>query len=226
MGCSFPAKVDQNGEGADIHEGVCEQIEHDSRYGPVGLSAYTGDKTDKDVSHMGDGGVGKHPLEVGLSQGRQVPHCHGKHSEHRDQDLPLVPQLRHGLNQYPNESRKTGRLGSCRHKGCHRGGRSLVNVRGPLVERYHGDLETEPNQDHEQPNQQSFVRQCSRMGPKGLSDDLEMGAAGDAVNIGHTEKQNTCGNGTQDKILKGCFVGKSILAEEAGQDVQRHGKQL
>ena len=137
MGRCLTAEINQDGESADIHKGVGEQIEHDARNCPVSLSAYAGDKTDKDITHMGDGGIGQHSFDVGLGEGCKVAHRHGKYRKYSNKEFPLVTHLGHSFHEDSDEGRKTGRFGTCRHERCYWSGRSLIYVRGPLVKRHH-----------------------------------------------------------------------------------------
>ena len=56
-------------------------------------------------------------------------------------------QGRQGGHEDAQQGGKTGRLGADRHEAGHRGGRALVDIRRPHVERHRRHLEAETDQD-------------------------------------------------------------------------------
>ncbi len=159
------------------------------RLGPGGQPGRA--QSQQDVAHVVDGGVGDHPLEVGLGQRDQCSVQHRDHSqghEHRGVGAPRLGQDRHGdadeavgahLQQHPGQDRRTGR------------GRVGVGGRQPGVERHQGGLDRQTEghgQQHQAPGRAPAVQ-------RGLAGQLH-----------HVE---------------GARVGGQVQADEAQQQRQR-----
>ena len=99
---------------------------------------------------MGDRGVGEQPLDVGLGDRQHRADDHGE-----DRDRPRAPSCQSQRSAptadegHPQDRPEGGELGAGGHEAGDRGGRALVDVRGPRVERHGADLEQQADEQQD-----------------------------------------------------------------------------
>src|SRR5712691_11998356 len=117
------AQFGDDGEGAELYEGVADQIEEDSGVGcgcaTFGISGEIGDGGEgyQDVARVRDGAVGEHALYVGLHERAEIAHKHRKDRE--DPEGP-EPEMRRGGNRGVN-AQEQGEGGGFGARGEERG---------------------------------------------------------------------------------------------------------
>ena len=121
-------------------------------------SALDRQHADQQEAGVGDRRVGQHPLDVGL---RDRDDRADQHREDRDapHHRPPVPADRAQRDvEDPQQRAERGHLGARGHERGDRGGRALVDVRGPLVERRGADLEQQADGDAAPPRRAAAGR--------------------------------------------------------------------
>src|ERR1019366_9266743 len=110
--------------------------------------------------------------------------------------------------------------GEERGNGC---GRALVDVGRPDLEGCGGDLESEPDE-----HQGGGHGQEDGVGrpQNGGANQQQVDAAGDAVDNGHAVKEKGRSEAAEQEIFECGFVAALIVAQIAGQDVTRDGRDL
>src|SRR5660397_100266 len=93
-----------------------------------------GGKAGQQITHVSDGGISQHALDILLHQGHQCTGGHGKQRKKNEKDAPcLLRGLQH-RHQYHDYRRKTGGFGANGEETSNRCGRTLVYVWRPHVE--------------------------------------------------------------------------------------------
>lgn len=219
-----------DGEGADRHEGVGDEVEEDRG------DALRGGRDDarQDEPGVRDRGVGEQPLDVGLGDRDDRP------AQHRDDgdaphDRPPVPGEagEHDVQQAEQRAER-GDLGGGGHEAGDRGRGALVDVRGPHVERHGADLEQEPRQDHRAADEEQRV--VAHGGGEGgvdlgdrAVDDARDGGVRDgarvAVEEGDPEEEERRGERAEQEVLhRGLLRHQPLAAGEGAEEVERQGE--
>src|SRR5579859_297019 len=133
------AKNDDDGEGADGHECVGDQVVDDPR--EAGFIA--GHEAKKNVADVRDGGVGEQALDVGLRERRKVAPGERSDGDSRYQALPDGLRATEDPDEQANEQREAGSLGGHADVSSNGRGRAFVDVWRPLVEWDGGNFEEE-----------------------------------------------------------------------------------
>ena len=116
--------------------------------GGIALGAHAQD-ADQDVAGLGDAGVGEHPLQVLLGDGREIPDGHGQdRKRHEDVGEVGAALLACGGQADQHGHRADFRGGG--DEGRRLMGGALVDVGGPDVEREDGELEEKPAQGEQE----------------------------------------------------------------------------
>ena len=146
-GVAGAAEHRHDGEGADDHEGVGEEVVERGAHalGGGGLEA------EQDEPGVVDRRVGQHPLHVALDHRQAGPDEQGHEGEPVDHRPPVGGARRRRRRRRPARAPAKPPLGHRRHEPGHRRGGALVDVGGPHVERHGGDLEGEPDQQEGRP---------------------------------------------------------------------------
>src|ERR1700730_3279651 len=140
------AELRNDGEGAELYQGVTEQVEKNrgirwcrTRLGIFGKKCDRSERN-QDVAGVRDGTVSQQALDVGLHQRAEVACKHGEDGQ--DPESP-EPEVGGGGNGGEN-AQEAGEGGILRSGGEQRGNRrggAFVDVRGPYLKGRGGDLE-------------------------------------------------------------------------------------
>ncbi len=121
---------------------------------PAGAVAAAATPTQQ-VAGVADGGVGEHPLEVGLDHGQGRPDQHSDHGHGGDDRPPGRRPGRPAPRRTPAGRRRTpATLVAAAMKAATGVRRALVDVGRPHVERHRRHLEQEPDRQQPDPGQQ------------------------------------------------------------------------
>jgi len=233
------AQGGDDGEDAEVHEGVDEQVDEDAfkavdEAGRVRRGCAHGDEGEQHVSDVRDGGIGEQALGVGLGEGCEVAAGHGGDGHKYDEWRVDRAQRKEPECQLPIEQRRIGQnadehgpcggLHAYGHEAGDGGGRAFVGVGGPLVEGNGGDLEEQADEngdggDHDDRIVRVFLDQDA-------ANDDEVGAAGEAVEQRKAIGEDAGGERAEEEIFQRGFVGAAVATEEADQDVGRHRHQF
>ena len=132
---------------------------------------------------------------------------HGGHGQDPEEHGIVDPKGREGQEEDPGEGGEGRGLDPHRHEGGDGGGGPFIDVRGPHMEGRRGHLEAEAH-DQQGNGQQGQGLGEGAVAGQGLGQLVEVeGAAGGPVQHGHAEEQKAAGEGAQDQIFQGGFVG-------------------
>ncbi len=127
------------------------------------------------VTGVGDGGVGKHPLHVFLAQRGEIAHGHGKDGHDPQQRRPEPVEVGEHLIDHAQQQREGGGFGCSREQRNHRCRSAFVHVGSPNVEGRGGNLEENADQ-HERHSRQD--KRMIRGGNCQMGDLVDLGSAG------------------------------------------------
>ena len=132
-------ECDDDGECADVHKGVGEQVEE------RGISAVrrAGHKGDEHIAGVGDARIGEHALEARLAQRGQVAERHGDDGDDRQGPSPCRLLGGKGDEQQADQGGEPCGLGAGAHESGDRRRRALIDIRRPHMEGDKADLEAE-----------------------------------------------------------------------------------
>ena len=142
------------------------------------------DDSRQHVSGLTDAGVAEHPLERGLVERPDVAHDDRDGGDRGQGRGPGAVQLDRGDVEEAQQHAQRRGLGGGRHERGDRGGRALVDVGRPLMERGHRGLEGEAHDHQRQAGEHHRVAQQAVSGAAGgdrVGDAAELGRAGGAV---------------------------------------------
>ena len=121
------------------------------------------------------------------------------------------------------EDREGGGFGSGGEECGDGGRRALVDVGRPDLERRGGHFEGEADEHQGGGHGQNGV---ARLVQHGAAHQQQVDAAGSAVDQRHAVEKEGGGEAAQQEILERGFVAALIVAQIAGQDVARNGRNL
>ena len=211
-------QLGDDGEGAEFHQRVAEEIEEDrgvgGRSAGVGVALEIGDRGegDQDVAGVSDGAVGQHALDVGLDERAEVADEHREDGE--NPECP-EPEMSGGGNggEDAQQQREGGRFGAGGEQRGDRSGSAFVDVGRPELEGGGGDFEAEADQDQGEAEFEEIA------GAVGVGHQREIRGAGDAVDQGDAVEEEGGGERAEQEVLHGRFAGLEGVAAISGQDV-------
>ncbi len=138
------------------------------------------------------------------------------------QSSRCVEKVTHEDPEHPGEAGGLHRRGHERHD---RGGRALVHVGRPGVERRRRDLEAEADQHQaDAGEQQALVGEA--VGGQEVGDADQVGGAGGAVDQGDAVQEERRGEAAEHEVLQGGLARAHPAAVHAGEHVDRDGEDL
>ena len=201
------------GEGAGVRDDVCEKVDD---HGCERVAAEDRER-DRDVPHVGDSRIGEQAFDVALGQRDHVAEAHRQDGERGDRGAESIRHsgLEHG-RQDPVEDDQARALGRDRQVGD--GGRrhALVDVGRPRVERRERHLESETDQQKQEPERHERIR--SQVGAREGGDP-------DAARLSEEERdpveRERRSERSGQEILQAGLRGGPDPSEERGQHVER-----
>ena len=181
-------------------------------------------QTQQHEAHLRDGGIGQHPLQVGLGHGHDVADAQ---RQHRQDDQHLLPQARHldhGLTQQPEQQRECRQLGTGRHEQRGHGGRTVVDVGHPHVERNGPQLEGQASHQEHHAEGQHLRRGHAAVDAAHDLGDVQR--ASGPVDHRHAVEQEAGGQRAQHEVLHGGLGALRPVAAQADGGIQRQRHQL
>ena len=101
--------------------------------------------------------VREHPLDIGLSDGDDIPERHRQHSQNYEHPLPIAVQVAETVDQQPHCQRKTGKLWCASEKQRHGRRRPMVHVGYPHMKRDSTELERQADYQEDQTKHEYLV---------------------------------------------------------------------
>ena len=181
-------------------------------------------KAQQHETHLRDGRISQHALQVGLRNRRQITDQQRDDRHHDQHLLPVDRQTDHAFDQQTHRDGKGRKFRRRRDQQCHRSGRALVNVRHPHMERCSTKLEGQTGDDKDDTkNQYRLVRQTG-------ADDFEnlrnRQRSGGAIHHRQAVKQKSAGECTKHEILHRRFGRDRVITAQGHQRIERQTHQL
>jgi hypothetical protein len=208
-----PAEQDDHTERARRDQRIDDDVEH-RRGVALGRARQHAQQDETDVR---DGRIRQHALEAGLGDGDHIAERERQHREHRQDDLPVTLQHAQALDQQAQKQRHRGHLGRRAEIQRDRGGRALVDVRQPGVERHRAELEADADEDEHHAEHRPDLIDAVADEVVVDVDDLER--AGHAVDQRHAVEQHAGGQRAQHEVLHRRLAGALGVAVERDQRV-------
>src|SRR5579859_2801594 len=109
-------ELGNDGEGADFHQRIAQQIKEDGGIGGDGAvggrvaGGHAGDGGEgyQDVAGMGDGAVSQEALDVGLDEGAEVADKHGERGEDPEGPEPVLGGSGYGGEDAQEQGESSG----------------------------------------------------------------------------------------------------------------------
>ncbi len=174
---------------------------------------------------MRDRRVGEHALHVGLHHRGDRSDEQRQHREPEDRGAPVDLVDAERADEDAQDRGERGGLGRRRHERGHRGGRALVHVGRPHVERRGRDLEAEADQQQGEADEQHAVVE-EHDAREELRDAGEVRGAGGAVDERDAVEEDGRREGAEQEVLEPGLLRGEALAVERGEHVQRDREDL
>ena len=163
---------------------------------------------------MRDRRVGKHALNVGLRDRREVAYGHRQHRHDDEHFLPVGGDAYEPAHQHAQRDGESGQLGRRPYHQSDSRRRTVVDIGNPHVKRHDAKLERQPGDDeHKTKNDHAFFRFARGYLTRDKG-DVEI--AGTAVDHRHAVQEQPGSERAEDEILD------RRLGRDGRIAVQRH----
>ena len=206
------------------HEQIRGEVEKD---GGAGEGGADGDDAEEEIAGVADAGVGEEAFEVGLRDGGEVAEDHGgagDDGEEREDFFLQGGDNEEGLDD-AEEDDEAGGFGGDGEEGGDRGGRALVNVGDPELERGGGDFETEGDEDEAEAEEEGGAGGLVE-GGEFFGDGGEVELSGHAVDPRDAVDEEAGREGAEDEVFGAGFEAVLIAAEVGDEDVEGDGDEF
>ena len=172
-----------------------------------------------------DGRVGEHPLHVGLGDRHDRADQHGEDRDDPHHRLPAPAVGAEGDVEEPQQRTERRDLGARGHEAGDRGGRALVDVGRPRLERHGADLEQQADREHAHADEQQ--RLVGGVVADRLVDAGELHRAGEAVDQRDAVQEEAGRERAEQEVLeRGLLAEQATAPGEPAEQVQRQREHL
>ncbi len=170
---------------------------------------------------MGNARIGEQAFKVLLNDGRQVPKGHGAYGE-GDQRLHEIGAVA-SQRRHAHDDGDRCHLGSRGDVSGHLIGRTLVDVRRPVMEGKDRQFEEEPAQSEDQAEDGGRARNEPGQHPDQFD---HVGGVGHAEEVGKAEKHHGRGRCAHHEVLDARLHIDALPLAQGDQDVERIAREL
>ena len=209
----FKTRARQQHDHAERAHG-CEHIGDDieerrspgvSRPGSIAVH-HAREHAQKHKTHLRNGGVGEHALQILLRDSRHITHHQRSNREHQQHGLPVCPGTQHAFGQQAKGNGKSREFGRAGNEQRHGSGRALIHIGNPHVEGHGAELECKPRHDeHQAQRKHPGIDLTAHQTPGNFIDGKRSSAT---VDHGHAIEQETGRQRAQYKILDRGFAAQ------------------
>jgi len=201
---------DHHPECAERHEEIDDQIVEQRALRLAGARR----QREGEIARVRDARVGQHTLQIVLYDGHQVAD-HDAEERKGPEDAPNhIRQVGHGREDEAQHDHGRRHLHAHGHEGSHRRGRTLVDVRRPLVEGSQRQLEGEAHEDQGQARHREGVRHDERILEAGVVE-----AARRAIEERHAIEEDRTREAAHQEIFETGLVAAGLGAVEGRKGI-------
>ena len=215
---TFTRQQHDHAEAAQAHQHIDHCIEHG---GTVTLKR-SAQHADEQKSHVGNGRIREHALDVGLRDGGDVTHRHRQHGQDHQHPGPVDHQRLQRFYQKAHDESKGRQFGCGADEHRHRGRCALIYIGHPHMEGDSANLERQSCHDEGQTEHQQLFIRCALMDDFGNA--VHVQRAGRAIKHGHAIEQKTGGHCAEDEVFHRRFGCNCRVALQRNQGIQAQCK--